>query len=92
VLTLQPYTFHRTPKCYCHTFDSNGLFAVLTGGCNGLCDPVTLVPKLHQDPNCTKADVGELPILNAWYDYSAVGCIKMVDGNVNKTECLEGHQ
>lgn len=50
------------------------------------------MPKLHQDPNCTKADVGELPILNAWYDYSAVGCIKMVGGNVNKTDCLEGHQ
>lgn len=25
----------------------------------------------------------------AWYDYSAVGCIRIVDGNVNKTLCQD---
>lgn len=63
--------------------------AVLTGGCNGLCDSATLVPKLHQNPNCTKAATLELPLTAAWYDYSAVGCIQMVNGNVNKTLCQE---
>ena len=63
--------------------------AVLTGGCNGLCDAATLVPQLHQDPKCTQADPAELALLDEWYDYSAVGCIKMVDGNVNKTACME---
>ena len=64
--------------------------AVLTGGCNGLCEAVETIAKLHQDSNCTKAITAELPMMDSWYDYSAVGCIKVDDtGNVNKTSCFE---
>lgn len=65
-------------------------FVVLTGGCNGLCEAGETIAKLHQDSNCTKAITAELPMMDSWYDYSAVGCIKVDDtGNVNKTSCFE---
>ena len=60
---------------------------VLTGGCNGLCDSATLMYQIHQDPNCTKAEPGEIPMLPSWYDYSIVGCIQMLNGSVSKAAC-----
>ena len=68
----------------------DGCCAVLTGGCNGLCDAEETLAKLHQDPNCTKAVTADLPMLDSYYDFSAVGCIKVgEDGNVNKTSCFQ---
>ena len=62
--------------------------AVLTGNCNGLCQAETTIAKLHSDPSCTKALTADLPMLHSWYDYSAVGCIKVDDsGSINKTSC-----
>lgn len=64
--------------------------AVATAGCNGLCDPVGTVPRLHQDPNCTKTDTGDLAMMESGYDFGPVGCVKVDDnGNVNKTLCFE---
>ena len=64
--------------------------AVLTGGCNGLCKPEETILKLHQDPDCTKADTAELPMLDSWYDFGPVGCIKLDEfGNINKTACFQ---
>jgi len=46
--------------------------------------------KLHQDANCTKPITAELPMLDSYYDFNAVGCIKVdEDGNVNKTSCFQ---
>ncbi|KAL3151040.1 hypothetical protein ABBQ38_012910 [Trebouxia sp. C0009 RCD-2024] len=65
-------------------------FLVATAGCNGLCDPVETVPRLHQDPNCTKTDTGDLVLMESGYDFGPVGCVKVDDdGNVNKTSCFE---
>ena len=62
----------------------------MTDGCNGLCSPVETMARLHQDPNCTKTDNIELPMLDPWYDFKPVGCIKVDEtGNVNKTSCFE---
>ena len=64
--------------------------AVMTAGCNGLCNPVETIPRLHQDSNCTKTETEEMAMLDSWYDFTQVGCIKVDDtGNVNKTSCFE---
>ena len=62
----------------------------MTANCNGLCNSEETVAKLHQDPNCTKTVSGDLAMLDSWYDFGPVGCIKVDDtGNVNKTACFE---
>ena len=64
--------------------------AVMTASCNGLCDPVETLARLHQDSNCTNTQTGELAMLDSWYDFTPVGCIKVDStGNVNKTSCFE---
>ena len=66
------------------------LSAVLTGGCNGLCESVELVTKLHQDVACTKPIGVDLPMMESWHDLTAVECIKTDgSGNINKTGCLQ---
>ena len=61
-----------------------------TAGCNGLCEPEETVVRLHQDPNCTKKDTGDLAMMESGYDFGPVGCIKLDDtSNVNKTACFE---
>ncbi|KAL0025605.1 hypothetical protein WJX79_007394 [Trebouxia sp. C0005] len=65
-------------------------FIVMTGPCNGLCDAVDTLAKLHQDPNCTKPVTADLPMLDSYYDFRPVGCIKVgEDGNINKTSCFQ---
>lgn len=61
----------------------------MTGQCNGLCNPVDTLTKLHADENCTKLLTDDLPMMVPWYDYSQVGCIKVDDsGDINKSQCF----
>ena len=63
------------------------IYAGLIGSCSGLCDPTNVMPKLHQDPNCTKPISAELPMLEALYNYTAVECVKLVNGSISKSAC-----
>lgn len=63
---------------------------MVTANCNGLCNPVETVFRLHQDPNCTKLDTGDLAMMESGYNFAPVGCQKIDDnGNVNKTACFD---
>ena len=64
-------------------------FAVLTDGCNGLCNPLETIPQIHQDSACTKADVAALPMLRTQFVLASVHCIKLdAIGNVDKSACF----
>lgn len=28
-------------------------------------------------------------MLDAWYDYNKVGCIKVINGNIDRTSCFD---
>ena len=78
------------------------LVSAVTDACNGLCDPLTTLPRLHVDPNCSAGGGGPAAIGPLWApdnqrfvskgEVDAMGCAVIMGGRVDRVACRREHQ
>lgn len=80
-----------------HSHTHSPSLAVITDACNGLCDPVAAIPRLHADRACTGGGSGPAAIGPLWAPANqrfvgkaatdAVGCTVLAGGRLDRSAC-----